>query len=41
MDEWEDTIRDEYASAFGTDDMEHDHDLRRVIDMTRRMQDVI
>lgn len=31
MDEWENTIRDEYASAFGTDDMEHDDDLNRVI----------
>ena len=31
MDEWENTIRDEYASAFGTDDMGHDDDLARVI----------
>ena len=31
MDEWEDTIRDEYASAFGTDDMGHDDDLASII----------
>jgi hypothetical protein len=31
VDEWENTIRDEYASAFGTDDMEHDDDLAWIV----------
>ena len=34
MDEQDDALRhvmDEYASAFGTDDMEHDDDLASVI----------
>ena len=31
MDEAANTIRDEYAAAFGTDDMEHDDELARVL----------